>query len=271
MTDLVAAHLDHLRAAGYSQRTIKARADVLRRLHEALDLGLAFASTAEIEAWLGTDDWSRWTRHTYSGHIRGFYAWADGRYLDGDPTADMPVPPGSRCIPRPVTDDELRQALGSPYPWSMVVRLAAYAGLRVSEIARADREDATEQTLYVPTGKGGEPGTVPMHPYLWQAVAHLPPGPLVRHSRGGRVGGHWISTEARRHFLRIGLPGVHVHRFRHWYGTNVQARVGDLRVTQECLRHRNVSSTQAYTLVTGAQRSAAVVSLPVPGPSGANA
>jgi hypothetical protein len=81
---------------------------------------------------------------------------------------------------------------------------------------------------------------------------------------GRAVTGRWLSVRMRIALDRAALHGVHLHRYRHWYGTAVQEATGDLRVTQECLRHRHVGSTAGYTMVTSARRAAAVAALPVP-------
>jgi integrase/recombinase XerC len=266
MSYLVDAHAEYLRASGHSERTIGDRVAVLRRLHDHLPYGLAYAATEQLDAWLATVGWSRWTRHTYAGHIRGFYRWATkGAHLDGDPSIEMarPVPP--RCVPNPVTDDELERALRSREPWFTGVVLAAYAGLRDSEIAACRREHITEAYIRVPMGKGGQPGSVPTHPFVWSVLSDRPAGHVFVDHLGQPVTGRWIPPRARHHFDRVGLPGVHMHRFRHWFGTHVQALFGDARVTQECLRHASPVSTAGYTLVAGHRKSAAVASLPVPG------
>lgn len=263
---LIDDHAQHLRAAGKSHRTIEARTEVLSRLNHHLPFGLAFAATEQIEAFLAnlrTQGRARWTIITYQMHIRGFYRWADhAGILDGDPTLLIARPTNPKCVPKPVTQDELDRALTSEDPWFVAIVLAAFAGLRADEIARAHREHITAETLNV-VGKGEEEGVIPTHPFLWQVVANRSPGLLVTH-KGRPVTGRWISANARHHFDGLGLDAVTMHRFRHWYGTMIQRIVGDTRVTQECMRHRQISSTQGYTLVTATQKAAAVAALPAP-------
>lgn len=263
MVDLVEMHARHLRACGNSPRTIKDRTDVLRRLDADLPDGLSYASTNELDAWLGhRADWSQWTRATYAMHIRGFYRWAEGRYLDGDPAIGMARPNRPPGVPNPVSDAQLRQALlRSPEPWLTAITLAAYAGLRASELAELHREDITPDLVRVRRAKGGAAGTVDTHPRIWSAVRDRPAGPLVTW-QGRAVTGRWVSAHARRHFDSIGLPDVHMHRFRHWYATTLLERGADVRTVQEALRHRSITSTQGYTLVAGGRRRDAIRALP---------
>jgi len=266
MSYLIDAHLEHLRALGRSPRTVTAREEVLRRLHRALPLGIAWAETQQIEHWLAAFHLagrSQWTLAAYTKHIRGFYQWADGRYLEGDPTALIPKPRHPCDRPNPVTDEELRLALERASDWWRVaIQLAALAGLRVSEMAQQRREDVTPEWILIRRAKGGDPATVPTHPRLLELVAGRPAGWLLPGAGGGPVNGRSLPPKARNYFDSIGLPKVHLHRFRHWFATSLLRQGVDIRVVQELMRHRSVRSTQAYTQVVDAQRSAAIRLLP---------
>lgn len=263
MSDLIELHARHLRASGKAQDTIDARVEVIARLHADLPFGVAYASGEEIEEWLGHDDWSQWTRCTYAMHIRGFYGWADGRYLAGDPTSGMAKPKTPDSVPRPVTDDELAHALEvSENPFRRAIILAAYAGLRAQECCRLDREDVTAELVRIRKAKGGSPATVDTHSVLWSEVRDAPPGPLLIGPNGGRLNRVRLSGQLGRYLAARGLPGVTLHRFRHWYGTALLKGGADLRTVQEAMRHKSVSSTQGYTLVESGQRRLAIQSLP---------
>jgi len=261
---------DHLEALGSSKSeyTIQQRAFILRRLAEWLDYGLAYAATEQINAFLldlRRRGRARNTIWTYGYHIRQFYLWAcKAGFLDGDPTAELDRPARPQGIPNPVTEEELARVLAVPEPLLTAVILAAFAGLRRGEIAAARREDITAEVIRIPVGKGGRPGAVPTHPFVWDHVKARAPGPLVIGAHGHALTGHRLGVLARAAFDDIGLPQVHLHRLRHRYGALIQQLYGDLRVTQECLRHRSVATTQVYTLVTGARRAEAVTLLPVP-------
>jgi site-specific recombinase XerD len=58
------------------------------------------------------------------------------------------------------------------------------------------------------------------------------------------------------------MPGVALHRQRHWLGVTTQARYRDLRVTQAMLGHLSLQSTQIYTDATAEQQRAARAMLP---------
>lgn len=268
MDDVAAVelHLTYLRAAGRAARTVQERGRTLRRAGAVLAGGLDAASTDELAGWLATPSWSRATRYTYWGHLAGYYAWALARgRVAVDPMAGLSAPPHGEHVPDPVTDDELRAALAeSPdWPWRAAVMLAAYAGLRAAEACALRRDDVTEHTIRVRAGKGGRDAVLPTHPLLWGWARGRPGGLLVRSVRGlAMTPAHLVSRQAA-HWRRLGLPGVHLHRFRHWYATALLRAGADLRTVQELMRHRCITSTQGYTQVVDARRRAALLALPV--------
>jgi integrase len=266
--DLIGLHLAHLAAGGVPTSTIQSRRELLTRLNRDLPYGLAFAATEHIEAWLANHTSQGRAQNTlaiYGYHVRSFYSWAcESGYLDGNPVTTIRWAKSRRGLPQPITEDELARVLTVAEPLRTAVILAAFAGLRRAEIAAARREHITEHIIVVPRGKGGAAGTVPTHGYVWNHVRERPTGLLVLDRYGKPVTPTWLGQRARYAFDALGLPGVRLHRLRHRYGTLIQQLYGDLRVTQECLRHVSVNSTQGYTLVTGERRAAAVSNLPVP-------
>jgi integrase/recombinase XerC len=142
--------------------------------------------------------------------------------------------------------------------------LAAYAGLRASELAAVRREHVTERLIRIPQAKGGDPASVDTHPVIWDMVKSRPAGPLAVRPSGRPLSGHWLTARQRAHFDKIGMPDVTLHRFRHWFGTMLLDAGNDLRTVQESLRHRSITSTEGYTLVSGGQRRLAIRSLPTP-------
>lgn len=266
MTDLIDAHLAHIKAAGYAANTIDDRRKVLLRVNVDLPMGLEQATVEELADWLGRDEWSKQTKATYYGHVRGFFTWAcnpRAPRLDYDPSASLTRPRVPQTVPRPVADAELAYALEvAVEPWRLMVLLAAYAGLRCLELATVRREDFSVINITV-TGKGGKTRVVPTWPDVWRAVQPLPAG-LV--NPGWTADG--IARDAGAYFRSIGLPGVTMHRFRHWFGTNLlrpkaQGGAGaDLRTVQELMGHASPATTAIYTQISDEQRRTAIAALP---------
>lgn len=268
MSYLIEEHITALRAQGASPDTIRSRRRCLLRLHDDLPHGIAYACREQIAEWLSYERWSAWTRYTYYGHVVEFFRWLTATgHLAEDPTAGMrrPRQPASRA--RPASDEEMAIALAAPEPILTAVLLAGYAGMRRSEIAGSHREHITEDVIIIPRAKGGDPQTVPCHPAIWEHVRDRPAGPLIVDHRGP-VSRERLTAIVSRWARSVGLPELSgdprwgLHRLRHRYGTLIQREYRDLRVTQECLRHRSIASTQVYTQVTDEQRHAAIARLP---------
>lgn len=266
--DLIELYLEHLRRAGRTAQTIEDRRVLLYRIHRDLVYGLDGASDGELKEWLYRDHWSQNTKATFYNGLKSFYRWAaDPRRRVGltiDPTEDLEPVSGARGVARPVTDEQLHRMLTeAAQPYRMWATLAAYQGLRCVEISRLDREHITEDRLIVVKGKGGWPRVHDTHPDVWAAVKDLPPGPVARLKSGERASPRQVSNNASVYFQRtMGMEGVALHRCRHWLGVTTQRLYRDIRVTQETLGHRSLTSTQVYTAASIEQQREARAMLP---------
>ena len=74
-----------------------------------------------------------------------------------------------------------------------------------------------------------------------------------------------ISDRACEHFERVGLHGVTLHRFRHWFATTLLANGTDLLTVSKLLGHSSTSTTAVYCQITDGQRRTAIQALPVLG------
>lgn len=223
-------------------------------------------TTLDIVAWLA-DQRSSWTRHTYAVSARQWHRWlAQQGYRGDDPSGPLPLPPCPKSAPRPVATDVLHEVLDqAPLRACAYIKLAAYEGLRVHEVAKIrgddfedDRDDGGNEWLYV-VGKGDKQRVLPVHP----AVARLRHGYPERgwwfpaRSGGGHIGPGAVSHTIGRAFRAAGYD-VTAHQLRHWFGTHIQRTGRDLRVTQELMGHASASSTQIYTEVADRAKQEAV-------------
>jgi integrase len=275
MSDLVMYHLTRCTAANFAETTIQSRKEVLRRLDAELPLGLVEATTEELQGWLARPGWSPQTRSTYYTHMIGFYRDPEiaGR-IGWDPTAGLIRPRVPKGLPKPAGEDELRHALTAlPAPFDLYVMLAAYAGLRASEIAGLDRRDVTEARVTVEHGKGGKSRTVETHPELWRRIRLVPAGPIGLLGSGQIMTGDQISHRTNYQLDKVRLPHLTLHTFRHRFATMLlrpKALGGagaDLLTVSELMGHANPNTTKIYCLVTSEQRRLAVNALPALAPA----
>lgn len=277
-SSVLAAHLEHLRWRNHSTGTITQRRYALLRLARFLDSDLLAATTDDIGRF--RDRLTRAGQHLSPSsqraelsHLRDFYKWALlESIIDADPMVRVPQPRVPRLLPHPIPEHELAHAIETarerirPFYF-----LAAYAGLRACEIASLRGEDIWWQQdpalLVIRHGKGGDAGTVPVGPILRVVLAELPrkgwlfpkvngaPGPLLAHS---------VSHLANEHLHRTGSSHT-IHSCRHRFGTLIyRLSGGDLRLTQEMMRHRSPVSTAIYTQVDQSHAAGVVSDLPAP-------
>ena len=238
---------------GHLANTIKKRTLCLRALSRHLGAKSLLEVTREdIELFLDGRNLSPGSRAGWLSHFHNFYAWAIEEELTStDPTVRIRRPRLRRYLPRPACSDQLLDALCYADPvFRAWIKLAAFQGLRVQEIAGLDVHDVdlTNRRLRVVQGKGGKERILPLHEDVAEALICLPM------PRQGRVfqrprGGSYSPAELSRVFnLRLAEHGVEAtaHQLRHWFATNLYAATGDLRVTQELMGHASPQTTAVY-------------------------
>jgi integrase/recombinase XerC len=247
MDDLIAGYRRDMERRGLAHATVDKRTRNLR-LFES-EVGLV-ATKEQVEVWLDGRGLVAKSRSVWLSHLACFYSWAvqDGR-LKVDPTARIQRPKLRRKLPRPIPDKDLRKALANADPrmrcWLL---LGALAGLRCQEIAGVAVEDVLEDAgqLRVVDAKGGTERMVPLHPEVLKALRELlpPRGPVFRGTRG-RVTAGDVSHKTGDYLHGLGITST-PHALRHWYATEVYRSTLDLRLTQELMGHKSVTSTEIY-------------------------
>lgn len=262
---LISAWALAMRAAGRGEATIAER---VRILH-ASGLDPATCTVFDIEQWLASQHHlALSSRRSYTDALRGFFKWLHARGLRADdPTVGlMPVrvPKGT---PRPISTEQLQMVLAAARRRRTrgYILLAAYAGLRVHEIAKVAGEDVDVQegTLRV-LGKGQKRAVLPLHPRLVDFAAESPEQGwwFPSYSDPDRpITGNNVSKVLSDHMARCGVDATG-HQLRHWFGSVLSGEGAQVRVLQESLRHSNLQTVQVYTQVTLEQMRAAIQLLP---------
>lgn len=242
-------------AAGLSERTITSRAYTIARLahdgHDPLS-----ADMDVLIGWLADADISRSSKATYRAHLRSWFGWLNetGR-RDDNPAAKLPTAKAPRGLPRPVAPADVAAILSAcsdprARQTSAYVILAAYAGMRVHEIAKVRGEDFLGGEIAV-TGKGGVRSTLPLVPVIARLADSMPRAGywFPTDSATGHVHRCSVSSAISRAMKRAGVSGT-PHALRHFYCTQIlRATGGDLRKTQRLARHASPATTAVYTQV----------------------
>ena len=258
---VIEAYLQTLAAENMAMRSIRLKRHYL--LNFAKVVQLSAATEDDLVAFLSKADWAAETRKSARSTLRGFYTWAHRRGLiDHNPAMylrSVRVPSGR---PRPVPEIAVKDAMcASDGEAHLMVLLAAYAGLRVSEIAGLRTDALTPQGLRV-LGKGGKERLVPVHPAVL--------GPLVEHMKASTSPWVFPSPVTDSHVgydyvykrIKAALGGAYTpHQLRHRFATQAYRGTKDLRAVQELLGHSRPNTTVRYTLIEDDALAAAVASV----------
>lgn len=236
-----------------SPATVEARCGLVRRVAASAGIDATALGPIDISEFLAQQGLAAGTKATYFAALRAWATWLQlvGVRVD-DPMRTLRPPRVARWEPRPIETVHLHALLRRPLHrrTRMMIMLAAYAGLRVSEVAAVSGEafDRTAELLHV-VGKGGKPRRVPLHDELLDAAAGWPtegwwfPGRRPgEHVRAGSVS-DTISDAMRS----AGIEHPYTpHSLRHWFGTTLVEQGADLRTVQVLLGHSSLATTQVY-------------------------
>ncbi len=144
-----------------------------------------------------------------------------------------------------LTKDQVKAlANGSPNSTcKAAVIIAAYSGLRASEILRLTPEDITTAGVRVGKSKTGKPRLVPIAGPLRSSLSALPLDCSYR------LLIKWFHAARKR----AGMPHVHFHDLRHSFSAMfLQANNGNLFLLSKILGHTTIQTTMRYShLITG--------------------
>jgi integrase/recombinase XerD len=205
--------------------------------------------------------------------VRGLHRFLVKEGLaDHDPSSEISGPRPGRSLPKALSEEQVGLLLASPVgdePVALrdraLLELLYAAGLRITELVDLDVDDVDLVSRSVRCfGKGSKERIVPIGRPAVEALeawsvrgrpALGPTGPtLFCNVRGGRLTRQGGWKILKKHAEAVGLAStVSPHTLRHSFATHLLERGSDLRVVQELLGHASVSTTQVYTLVSGAR------------------
>ena len=135
----------------------------------------------------------------------------------------------------------------------LIIELFAYTGVRVGELVKVNIEDIRDGMLYVRSEKGEKDRHVPLPSKLQEHITvYLEKYRMQSDQRAllttdqGRMPYEYIRSMVKKIGMRIGLPELHPHSFRHFYGTYLYRNTNDLRLVQILLGHARIETTTIY-------------------------
>ena len=270
-TILVEAWEASMQGQGLSARTINERIRVITQLATTTGTDPAALTPQAISTWLATLPTAA-TKNAYFTVLRAWSKWlVQSDHRVDDPTTRVPKPRTPAGHPRPVTDTQLDAVLALPLRQDTRTKiiLAAYAGMRVHEIAKIRGEDISPvaETITI-TGKGSRTDTLPAHQLILQQASNYPrrglwfPSPK---DPAVPVRDKTVSRGISDAFDRADAPAT-AHQLRHYFATSLLRAGTDSRVVQSLMRHESLATTGRYLAVDVEQQRNALSGL-IPAPN----
>jgi integrase/recombinase XerC len=205
--------------------------------------------------------------------IRSFYKCLLRKGLvTTNPLADIPTPKVEKKIPHFLGTDEVEKLLNAPQGTSFqsirdraILETLYSTGLRVSELTALNvgDVDSTAEVIKA-SGKGRRERMVPVGSFALEAIrnyiavrAQVPninandPEALFLNRFGDRLSSRSIRKIIDKYIKVTGLSEkTSPHTLRHSFATHLLNRGANLRLVQELLGHKHLSTTQIYTHVT---------------------
>jgi site-specific recombinase XerD len=180
---------------------------------------------------------------------------------------------------------QLLQAVNRRAPFGerdhAMLALALHTGLRVSELVGLDirhvaHDGQPRQALHLPSelGKGGRERILPLNDVARRAVAVIldfnrrrgfstaADRPLLVNRKHDRISVRYVQRlmEATREKAGLDVQAT-PHTLRHSFASRVACKTGNLRVVQQLLGHKRLSTVEIYTHPTREELEAAVALL----------
>lgn len=260
--ELFDAFIAYQQTRGFAKTTIARRTTTIRRfLSFIAPTDIGGATPELIEEFLLQYSCPR-TRHAYRSDLRVLYLWAFRRGLVPRNPMDLIDPVKvPHSLPRPVPAVLIPGILASTEDSDtrLMIALAAFAGLRVAEIAAltSDDIDFAHSLLMVRLGKGARDRLIPIHPLLYHLL-------LEKQAVRGRiftVGARTVGRRIQSQLSRCEIAAT-PHKLRHSFGTELaKAAQGNLIMVQRLMGHADPKTTQGYVGWAGGEAAATVAGM----------
>lgn len=206
------------------------------------------------------------TVHAYVRCLKVFGTWlAEEGFLPSNPFAKLKRPKLPQPVIEILTDDEIARLLAGISPNTylgarqyVVVLLLLDTGIRASELCSLTKANTHLDEGFIKVcGKGNKERHVPIGNSLTKALLRYvstwrpePTDPtideLILSDRGLRLSYDGLAQMIKRLGIRVGIPRLHAHLFRHTFAVRYLMNGGDVMTLRLILGHTTLDVTQVY-------------------------
>ena len=282
--DAFSIHLADLRQL--SPHTVRAyRADIrafVSYLMHSQQSSVLKVDAATARSWIGhmtkVDGLAKTSIARRVATLRTFFTWAiQSELAESNPFTDVDIPKRGKSLPKALDASDIGALLdikSDDSPAGLrdkaIVECLYASGIRAGELIGLDLEDVfrtgtDEGALRIRHAKGGQERYALLGSHALRALeTYIKDGRETLLAAAGsattdalflnRFGGRLSDRAIRRLFDRLGKCGkVGVkptpHMMRHSFASHLLENGADIRVVQELLGHKDLSSTQIYTRI----------------------
>lgn len=286
MVQSMEAHFEWMLVTGYSNDTVRARRQALRRfvtwceergLQQARDITKAVLERYQRHLFYyrkaDGQPLTLGSQHGALSPLKTWFKWlVRENYLQYNPASELDLPRLPRHLPRSILSVQEVEAIlaeadpATPYGLRdrAMLELVYSTGLRRMEVAHLALYDvdATRRLVFVREGKGAQDRVVPvgrralawLERYLLEARPQLITveiEALFVTDYGEATSPEFIAAHVKRYmdFAGVKKPGA-THLLRHAMATHMLEAGADVRVLQAMLGHADLNTTQIYTHVS---------------------
>jgi len=201
--------------------------------------------------------------------VRSFFQFCvKKRYLKDNPAKVIATPKQEKHVPSFLSEQEMADFLDLPHSDRVLdlrdratLELLYATGLRVSELSSIDIDDVNfEERLIRAKGKGKKERLIPfgriaekcLISYLRKRISLIKNNrheeAVFLNYRGERLTPRSIERIVDKYIQQSAIQRkISPHSLRHSFASHLLSRGADLRVIQELLGHKSLSTTQKYT------------------------
>lgn len=245
----VSSFLEFLQAQGLSVSTLRLRRQQIENLARSFpDTAPYDVSFSELVSWSAGLGVSSSTRRSIHSAIREFYRWAQGMgYVTESPAHKLPKVKDKKALPRPLPDDAYINAMRNGNAQQrLILRLAAEAGLRRSEIAALHTKNLVllqDGFILHIVGKGNKERVIPLSKDLADSLNSLPSGWVFPSKDTSK---HLGADKIANMVKDLLQPTYTLHTLRHRFATHAYTLTRDLYAVQSLMGHSSADTTRRY-------------------------
>jgi len=232
---------------------------------EYMQMPVSVINLAAVQTWhrmILATSYAERTKAQKIAAIRSFFKFAkDIGYIQFNPATLLPLPKiKDDLAERILSHDEVRKIiLTEKNPQHKAMLMLLYeTGIRVSELcglkwkdvkSGSSRDEFVGQITVM--GKGGKTRAVKIRKRVWKALERIkvdsPDAPVFSSKRTGRhLSRQWIHRVIKRAGIRVGIPGLSPHWFRHSHASHSIEGGASLPLVKSTLGHASITSTDRY-------------------------